>query len=123
VTDIQSRLNPKSGLIRQFVTIIGITGNIEYSADDLPSYMSSNGSTVYTITLPTAASIGSGFICTIINISINSELWVGCTSNFRYNSEPWPNPNGTDISSTATLKLRPCQTVRLISNPSVWSVI
>jgi len=111
-----------SVLNRQFATITVMTTSTTYTSSNLPSIISCNSSTILTVTLPTASSIGSGFLCTIMNISVTDDLNINTTSNCRYNSIPWPNPLGS-ITVTTSLVLQPGQTVNLISNPSIWSVL
>ena len=111
-----------SVLNRQFATITVMTTSTTYTSSNLPSIISCNSSTILTVTLPTASSIGSGFLCTIMNISVTDDLNIDTTSNCRYNSIPWPNPLGS-ITVTTSLVLQPGQTVNLISNPSIWSVL
>ena len=111
-----------STLNRQFAKITVMSTSTTYNPSTLPSIISCNAGSILTITLPTAVDIGSGFLCTIMNISTTHELNINTTSNCRYNSIPFPNPLGAAVATTS-LVLQPGQTIRLIANPTIWSVL
>lgn len=112
-----------STLNRQYVTITYLTASATYTSVDCPSYISCNASGI-TIIIPSASSIGSGFICTIINSSLLYSVNIDATSgNIRYNTAVWPGGGGTVVNTSSAITIDPCQTIRLIANPSIWSII
>lgn len=111
-----------STLKRQYITYVSISASTTYTSTDLPSYIGCNNAS-FTVTLPTAASIGDGFICTIMNVSTVYTVDVDSTSNFRYNTATWPSTGGSVVNSSTALTIDSCQIIRLLSYGSIWMVI